>query len=63
MSPGTRAGMPGAQETARGLTRMLTWPLPVFSGSGANLQVLGGDEDLSFAHASPDTSVQRRGPL
>jgi hypothetical protein len=31
-----------------------------FSGSGANLQVLGGDEDLSFAHASPDTSVQRR---
>ena len=34
-----------------------------FSGSGANLQVLGGDEDLSFAHASPDTSVQRRGPL
>jgi hypothetical protein len=37
-------------------------PCRFFSGSGANLQVLGGDEDLSFAHASPDTSVQRRGP-
>src|SRR6202162_3116780 len=38
-------------------------PCRFFSGSGANLQVLGGDEDLSFAHASPDTSVQRGGPL
>jgi hypothetical protein len=59
MSPGTRAGVPGLKRQHVAYfhgkaSRMHTpGPCRFFSGSGANLQVLGGDEDLELRSCVP----------